>query len=48
MADPEVREKLNAQGLTICGSSAEQLGTTTRAQLDEYARLFKQTGIKAE
>ena len=48
LADPDVREKLNAQGLTIRGSSAEELGTATRAQLDKYARLFKQAGIKAE
>jgi len=48
LADPEVREKLNAQGLTIRGSSAEELGTAMRAQLDKYARLFKQAGIKAE
>ena len=48
LADPEVCEKLNAQGLTIRGSSAEELGAATRAQLDKYARLFKQAGIKAE
>jgi tripartite-type tricarboxylate transporter receptor subunit TctC len=48
LADPEVRDKLNAQGLTLRGSSAEELGTAARAQLDKYARLFKQAGIKAE
>jgi tripartite-type tricarboxylate transporter receptor subunit TctC len=48
LADPEVREKLNAQGLTLRGSSAKELGTATRAQLDKYAQLFKQAGIKAE
>lgn len=48
LADPEVREKLNAQGLTVRGSSAEELGTATREQLAKYARLIKQAGITME
>ncbi len=48
LADPEVREKLNAQGLTPRGSTPEELGTITRDQLARYARLIKEAGIKAE
>jgi tripartite-type tricarboxylate transporter receptor subunit TctC len=46
LADPDVRERLDAQGLTIRGSSAEELGTATRAQLAKYARVMKDANIK--
>jgi tripartite-type tricarboxylate transporter receptor subunit TctC len=46
--DPEVREKLRDQGLTVRGTSAEELATATREQLARYARLFKDAGIKGE
>ena len=48
LADPAVREQLIAQGLTPRGSSAEELGAATRAQLAKYAALIKKAGIKAE
>jgi tripartite-type tricarboxylate transporter receptor subunit TctC len=48
LADPTVREQLAAQGLTPRGSSAEELGAATRAQLAKYAALIKKNGIKAE
>ena len=48
LADPAVREHLNNQGLTPRGSSAEELGAATRAQLARYAALIKKAGIKAE
>src|SRR5437762_3705284 len=48
LADPEVRERLNAQGLTIQGSTPEELGTATRAQLAKYARVMKEANIKNE
>jgi tripartite-type tricarboxylate transporter receptor subunit TctC len=48
MGDADVREKFNAQGLTPRGSSAEELRRTTTEQLEKYARLFKQAGIKAD
>src|SRR4051794_1096264 len=41
LADPEVREKLAAQGLTPRGSSPEELGTATRAQFSKYGALIK-------
>jgi len=48
LADPEVREKLNAQGLTPRGTSPEDLGTATRAQLAKYGALIKQNNITAD
>ncbi len=46
--DPEVREKLIAQGLTPRGTSADELAKATRAQLARYGVLIKQAGITAE
>ena len=48
LADPEVREKLRDQGLTVRGTSPEELAAATRDQLARYARLFKEAGIKGE
>ncbi len=46
LADPEVRERLNGQGLTVRGSSPEELGTAMRAQLAKYARVMKEANIR--
>ena len=48
LADPDVREKLRDQGLTVRGTSPEELGAATREQLARYAKLFKEAGIKGE
>jgi tripartite-type tricarboxylate transporter receptor subunit TctC len=48
LADPEVREKLRDQGLTVRGTSPGELAAATREQLARYARLFKEADIKAE
>ena len=48
LADAGVREQLIAQGLTPRGSSADELGAATKAQLLKYAALIKKAGIKAE
>src|SRR5664279_1623907 len=48
LADPGVRQQLTDQGLTVRGSSPEELGSATRDQLAKYARLIKQAGITAE
>ena len=48
LADPEVREKLVAQGLTPRGTSPDELGRFTRAQLARYGELIRQNGITAE
>jgi len=45
LADPQVREKLVQQGLTIRGTSAQELGAATREQLAKYARLIRQANI---
>ncbi|HEY1459433.1 MAG TPA: tripartite tricarboxylate transporter substrate binding protein [Casimicrobiaceae bacterium] len=46
LADPEVRERLDAQGLTVRGTSPEELGTAMRAQLAKYARVMKEANIR--
>jgi tripartite-type tricarboxylate transporter receptor subunit TctC len=48
LADPEVREKLNAQGLTPRGTSPDDLGTAMRAQLAKYGALIRQNNITAD
>ena len=48
LADPEVREKLLANGLTPRGTTPEELGTATRAQLAKYGALIKANNITAE
>jgi tripartite-type tricarboxylate transporter receptor subunit TctC len=48
LADPEVRDKLRDQGLTVRGSSPEELAAATREQLARYGRLFRDAGIKGE
>lgn len=48
LADPEVREKLNAQGLTPRGTSPDELAKAMRTQLVRYGALIKQAGITAE
>ena len=48
LADPEVREKLNAQGLTPRGTTPEELGTLTKAQYAKYGTLIKQNNITPE
>ncbi len=48
LADPEVRAKLNEQGLTARGSTPEELAKATREQLARYGRLFQEAGIRAD
>jgi tripartite-type tricarboxylate transporter receptor subunit TctC len=48
LAARDVQEKLVAQGLTPHGSGSEELRQATRRQLERYAILMKQAGIKAE
>ncbi|MFD0668817.1 Bug family tripartite tricarboxylate transporter substrate binding protein [Ramlibacter sp. MAHUQ-53] len=48
LADPEVRSKLAAQGLTPRGTSPEELGTATRAQLARYGELIRRNNITAD
>jgi tripartite-type tricarboxylate transporter receptor subunit TctC len=46
LADPDVRERLDGQGLTVRGTSPDELGTAMRAQLAKYARLMKEANIR--
>jgi tripartite-type tricarboxylate transporter receptor subunit TctC len=48
LADPEVRARLKDQGLTVRGTTPEELRAATREQLAKYARLIKDAGIKSE
>ena len=48
LGDPDVRARFRDQGLTVRGSSPEELGTATREQLAKYARLFRESNIKSE
>jgi tripartite-type tricarboxylate transporter receptor subunit TctC len=48
LADPQVRDKLRDQGLTVRGTSPEELGVAMREQLAKYARVFREAGIKGE
>jgi tripartite-type tricarboxylate transporter receptor subunit TctC len=48
LADPEVREKLVAQGLTPRGTTPDDLGKAMRVQLTRYGELIRQNGITAE
>ena len=48
LADPGVRERFRDQGLTVRGSSPDELAVATRDQLARYAQLFKATGIKSD
>ena len=48
LVDPQVRQKLGELGFAVRGSSPEELGTLTRAQLAKYARVIKEMGIAIE
>jgi tripartite-type tricarboxylate transporter receptor subunit TctC len=48
LADPEVRDKLIALGLTPRGTTPEDLARATRAQLTRYGELIKAAGITAD
>ena len=48
LADPEVREKLVAQGLTPRGTTPDELAQAMRSQLARYGALIKQAAITIE
>jgi tripartite-type tricarboxylate transporter receptor subunit TctC len=48
LADPQVREQLRDQGLTVRGTSPEELRTLTGEQLARYRKLMQDAGIKGE
>ncbi|MBS0436309.1 MAG: tripartite tricarboxylate transporter substrate binding protein [Proteobacteria bacterium] len=48
VADPEIRDKLLAQGSEGVGGSPEMLGKVVAAELPKWAKLVKQANIKAD
>jgi tripartite-type tricarboxylate transporter receptor subunit TctC len=48
VSDPEVREKLLAQGAEGVGGTPERLGQTVAAELPKWAKLAKDANIKAD
>lgn len=48
LADPDVQNKLTAQGLTARGLAPDELGRAMRIQYAKYGKLIKDAGIKSE
>ena len=48
LKDPDILAQLKAQSLAPRGSTPEELGTATRAQLARYAKAMADAGIKPE
>lgn len=48
LKEPEIREKLLAQGSEAVGGTPEQLGALVSAELPKWAKLVKDAGIKAD
>ena len=48
LEDPEVKAKLDAQGLTPRGTTPEELGVATKAQFAKYGEVIRRNGITAE
>jgi tripartite-type tricarboxylate transporter receptor subunit TctC len=48
ITQPDVKERLNAQGLDVVASTPEQFDAHIRSETAKYARVIKQLGLKAE
>jgi tripartite-type tricarboxylate transporter receptor subunit TctC len=48
LARPDVQSTLGAQGLTVAGSSPEQVTAHIRSEIAKFTRIAKAAGIKAE
>lgn len=48
LENPELRQKLAAQGLDAVGGSPEAFGTYIKTEADKWARVVKATGARAE
>ena len=48
LADPETRDKMVALGVTLRGSTAQELGAATKEQFSMYGKLIQDNGIKAD
>jgi hypothetical protein len=47
MLAPDLKEKWNLQGLAPVGSSSEEFAAHLRKQSEDYARVIREAGIKA-
>jgi tripartite-type tricarboxylate transporter receptor subunit TctC len=45
---PDVRDKLLAQGLYPAGGTPEQFGAHLRSEMQKYAKVIKEAGIKVD
>ena len=48
LADPNVKERLIALGLFPVGSSADEMSSLVKSQLEHYRKVITQAGIKAD
>lgn len=48
LADPATRDKLVALGVTLRGSSPQELGVATKAQFEMYRKLIQDNNIKSD
>lgn len=48
LASPDLRKKLEAQGLDITASTPEQFGALIRAEIAKWSRVVKESGAKAD
>ena len=48
MTDPEIKEKLDRQAVEVVAGTPEELGAFLKADLQRYARIVKDAGIKPE
>jgi tripartite-type tricarboxylate transporter receptor subunit TctC len=48
ITQPDVKDRLNAQGLDVVASTPEQFDAHIRSETAKYARVIKQLGLKAE
>ena len=47
-ADPEVRKRLAAAGLTPVGGSPDDFGKYIRSEIAKWSKVIDETGVKAE
>jgi tripartite-type tricarboxylate transporter receptor subunit TctC len=45
---PDVRSKLEANGIEIQGGTPEHFGNIIKAEVDKWGRIIKAAGIKAD